>query len=129
MESIKLIKSDYLNSTDKHSAHFIGTISSVKILTSGDLEIRFVETHKLNRHPIFAVTNSVICCILPNKIAPSQNLVRWLGDSLPVYPDGSIHLEDLEKAKVIVSVKPRYVKTFRRYDTKLENLIVLSLNH
>lgn len=132
MEDIRIEKSKYLNIFESELTHFISTVTSVDTMPDMRVRIRMEICEPYNNRNLFLVNNDVIECFLPpinsNKVIPYQKMLRWIGDSLPIYEDNSFHLVDLTGATVIASVQPRYVRKMNRYDTKLINLIIVLLD-
>lgn len=124
-------KSDYLYNKNDELVHFIGEVLYISVLPDERIQIRFLMKRTFSNNLLFEINNSIVDCLLPslrvNQKAPYEKLFRWVDSSLPVYTDGSINLVDLEGALVMASVKPRYVKRVRRFETKFENMVVMSL--
>lgn len=126
------IKRNRLNAEDEILTHFLGRITSVDILTDNRIRIRILQLQSFNNPNLSLVNNRIIDCILPEirdgKAAPYQNLMNWVGSSLPVYSGNTINLLDLKDCSVIATVKPKYIKKTKRYDTVIRNLIIMSLD-
>lgn len=124
-------KSDYLFKKNDELVHFIGEVLYISVLPDERIQIRFLMKKTYSNNLLFEINNSIVDCLLPsvraNQKAPYEKLFRWVGSSLPIYTDGSVNLVDLKGALVMASVRPRYVKKLRRFETKFENIVVMSL--
>lgn len=132
MDDISINRGHYLNILEEELTHFIGIVTSVDIMPDKRIRIRLSHSTHFNNYHLFAANNGVIDCFLPpinsKEVVPYQNMLRWIGENLPIYEDNSFHLVDLKGASVIATVKLRYVSKKKRYKTKLTNLIILSLD-
>lgn len=131
MEQFLMKKSDYLFKKNDELVHFIGEVLYISVLPDERIQIRFLMKKTYSNNLLFEINNSIVDCLLPsvraNQKAPYEKLFRWVGSSLPIYTDDSVNLVDLKGALVMASVRPRYVKKLRRFETKFENIVVMSL--
>lgn len=125
-------RNDYLKTQpDEVLTHVFGQVSSVDILEDMKVRIRILVLKSFNNSNLSLVNGRIIDCILPEikdrKAAPYQELMNWVGSSLPIYSGNTIDLLDLKDCSVIATVKPKYIKKTKRYDTALRNLIIMPL--